>query len=202
MSGQTDIDMDFADRNEALKHLLHIPASMHGRDGNYVRHNSGVYFQNIPINPFTQLASIPYEEADQLGYFKLDFLNNSIYAHVRDGAHLDELLAREPEWSLLDDPEFVEMLAHIHNHFIVVDTIKPKNVTDLAVCLALIRPAKKHLLNKSRAEIDNNIWVPPTDDTYWFKKGHALSYALSITVQMNLIVEQVLSSGNDDAAPL
>jgi hypothetical protein len=202
MSKQTDIDMDFADRNEALKHLPHIPASMNGRDGNYVRHNSGVYFQNIPINPFTELASIPYEEADQLGYFKLDFLNNSIYAHVRDGAHLDQLLAKEPEWSLLEDSEFVEMLAHIHNHFDVVKTIKPQSVTDLAICLALIRPAKKHLLNKSRTEIDNNIWVPPTDDTYWFKKAHAFSYAMSITVQMNLIVEQVLSSGNDNEAQL
>jgi hypothetical protein len=193
----TDIDMDFADRNEALRHLPHIPASMKGRDGNYVRHNSGVYFQNIPVNPFTELASIPYEEAENLGYFKLDFLNNSIYAHVRD----DQLRTQEPEWALLDDPDFVAMLAHIHNHFDVVSTIKPQSVMDLAVCLALIRPAKKHLLNKSRAEIDKNIWVPPTDDTYWFKKGHSLSYALSIAVQMNLIVEQALSSGNNDEEP-
>jgi hypothetical protein len=198
---KTDIDMDFADRNEALRHLPHIPASMTGRDGNFVRHNSGVYFQNIPINPFTELASIPYEEAEDLGYFKLDFLNNSIYAHVRDGVHLEQLRTQEPEWSLLDDPDFVAMLAHIHNHFDVVSSIKPQSVMDLAVCLALIRPAKKHLLNKSRAEIDKNIWVPPTDDTYWFKKGHAISYSLSIAVQMNLIVEQALSSGNNDQAP-
>jgi hypothetical protein len=198
---KTDIDMDFADRNEALRHLPHIPASMNGRDGNFVRHNSGVYFQNIPVNPFTELASIPYEEAEDLGYFKLDFLNNSIYAHVRDGAHLEQLRTQEPEWSLLDDPDFVAMLAHIHNHFDVVSTIKPQSVMDLAVCLALIRPAKKHLLNKSRAEIDKNIWVQPTDDAYWFKKGHAVSYALSIAVQMNLIVEQALSSGNNDEAP-
>lgn len=194
----TDIDMDFADRNEALRHLAHIPASMVGRDGNYVRHNSGVYFQNIPVNPFNELASIPYEDAEKLGYFKLDFLNNSIYAHVKDGAHLEQLRTTEPAWDLLEDPDFVAMLAHIHNHYDVVSTIKPRSIMDLAVCLALIRPAKKHLLNKSRAEIDQNIWVQPTDDAYWFKKGHAVSYAVSIAVQMNLIVEQALSSGNEE----
>lgn len=196
----TDIDMDFADRTTALAVLPHIPASMIGREGTHVRHNSGVYFQNIPVDPFTDLASIPYEDAEDLGYFKLDFLNNSIYAHVRDGAHLEELLQQEPAWDLLEDPEFVQMLAHIHNHYDVVNTIKPQNITDLAICLALIRPAKKHLLNKSRAEIDKEIWVQPVDAAYWFKHAHAVSYAMSIAVQMNLIVEQALNSGNEQEA--
>lgn len=192
----TDIDMDFANRDIALAELAHIPAAIE-KNGEYTRHNSGVYFQNIPINPFTELASIPYQEAEKLGYIKLDFLNNSIYAGVRDGEHLEELRTRTPVWDLLCTSDFVDMLAHVRGHFDIVDTIKPKSVMDLAVCLALIRPGKRHLLNKSRADIDQEIWVPPSDDTYYFKKAHAVSYALSIVVQMNLIVEQALESGDN-----
>jgi hypothetical protein len=196
----TDIDMDFADRTVALAQLPHIPASMIGREGTQVRHNSGVYFQNIPINSFTELASIPYEAAEELGYFKLDFLNNSIYAHVRDGEHLEQLLAQEPAWDLLEDPDFVEMLAHVHNHFDVVNTIKPTSIMDLAVCLALIRPGKKHLLNKPRHEIDAEIWQTPVDGSYHFKRAHAVAYAMTLAVQMNLIVEQALAGSDPEQA--
>jgi hypothetical protein len=189
--------MDFANRDLALAQLAHIPAAIE-KNGEFVRHNSGVYFQNIPINPFTELASIPYQEAEKLGYIKLDFLNNTIYSGVRDGEHLEELRSREPVWDLLCTPDFVDMLAHVRGHFDIVDTIKPRSVMDLAVCLALIRPGKRHLLNKSRTEIDQEIWVPPTDGAYHFKRAHAVAYAVTLVVQMNLIVEQALESSGSE----
>jgi hypothetical protein len=194
---RTDIDIDFANRDLALAELAHIPASIE-KNNAFVRHNSGVYFQNIPVNPFTELASIPYQQAEELGYIKIDFLNNSIYSGVRDEKHLDELCNREPDWEFLESHDFVDMLAHLHGHFDVVDAIKPKNVIDLAICLALIRPGKRHLLNKSRAEIDKEIWIQPSDGTYHFKKSHSLAYAMSIVVQMNLIVEQALESSDNE----
>jgi hypothetical protein len=189
---KTDIDIDFHDRTKALGALPHIPALM-VNNGVAQRHNTGIYFQNIPKDPLTNLASIPYKEAEDMGYFKIDFINNSVYEGVKDAEHLQQLVDTEPEWSLLADAEFVSLLVHIHGHFDIVNTIKPKSVDDLAVVLALIRPGKRHLLNESRATIDAEIWNPPTDGSYFFKKSHSYAYAVSIVMQMNLLTEQALA---------
>ena len=58
----------------------------------------------------------------------------------------------------------------------------------------MIRPGKKHLVGKSWAEIEADVWLKPNDDTYFFKKSHAIAYALTIAVQLNLIVETANSS--------
>lgn len=192
MTIKTDIDIDMRDRTAALRVLPHIPAMM-AHQGKEVRHNTGIYFQNIPTNPLTNLSSLTYDHAEDIGYFKIDFINNSVYEGVRDAQHLDELIAQEPEWALLEDPEFVGLLVHIHDHFDIVNTIKPQSVEDIAVVLALIRPGKRHLLNRPRAEIDADIWNAPSDGTYHFKKAHATAYAVSIVVQMNLLVEKAMA---------
>lgn len=189
----TDIDIDFKNRNDALSVLPHIAASMVNQ-GKSARHNTGIYFQNIPVDPLTGHASIPYAKAEDMGYFKIDLINNSVYENVRDTAHLESLLATEPAWDLLDDPDIVSMLAHIHSHFDVVSAIKPKSVDDLAVVLALIRPGKRHLVGKSRDEIDSEVWIAPSDGSYHFKKSHSFAYAVSIVVQLNAIIEQASQS--------
>ena len=56
------------------------------------KHNTGIYPTEIPHNPVDNCATIDYKEADQRGYFKLDFLNVSIYQDVRDEEHLDHFL--------------------------------------------------------------------------------------------------------------
>jgi hypothetical protein len=33
--------------------------------------------------------------------------------------------------------------------------------------------------------------MKPADDSYYFKKAHAIAYAVSIVVQLNLFCEQV-----------
>jgi hypothetical protein len=189
MTLKTDIDIDLKDRNAALSVLPHIPATM-SHQGKVTRHNTGVYFHNIPVDPLTDQASITYLKAEDMGYFKMDFINNTVYTDIRDSEHLETLLAMEPTWELLDDPDIVSMLVHIHSHFDIVNIIKPKSVEDLSVVLALIRPAKRHLLHKSRAEIDAEIWERPSDGSYHYKKAHAVAYAVSIVVQLNAIVEK------------
>jgi hypothetical protein len=193
MKISTDIDIDFQDRTKALEVLPHIPALMFN-NGKPQRHNTGIYFQNIPTNPLTNIASIQYEAAEDLGYLKIDFINNSIYTGIKDSAHLTKLMNTNPEWDLLADRDFVSLLAHIHSHFHIVDTIKPKSVTDLAIILALIRPGKRYLLNELRSKIDSEIWTPPSDGAYYFKKSHSFSYSLSIVVQMNLLTEQIMKN--------
>jgi hypothetical protein len=186
---QTDIDIDFADRDKALSGLLHVDAITEGKNG-ISRHPTGVYFQEIPTDPITGYAAFDYELAADLGYFKIDFLNNHIYENVRNEAHLDELVKREPEWELLDMPEVVEKLAHIHSHFGVVQTIRPRSIEDLAIILALMRPGKRQLLGKSREEINAEIWTPDNSG-YTFRKSHSLAYALSIVVQLNLLCDSI-----------
>lgn len=70
----SDIDIDFASRDDALKLLKHTSAAIN-RDGNWSKHNTGVYFTDIPKNPLSGYASIDYETAEERGYVKLDFLN-------------------------------------------------------------------------------------------------------------------------------
>jgi hypothetical protein len=193
----TDIDIDFADREKALGGLLHIAAARE-LNGDMVRHQTGVYFQDIPSDPFSGLASIPYKDAADLGYFKIDFLNYSIYDGVRDEDHLVELLNREPEWSLLEDRDIVPNFVHIGDHFGTVQRIKPRSIEDLAVVLALIRPAKRGLMLKPRDQIDREVWVIDPNDKYAFKRGHAIAYAASVVVQMNLLVEQMSAEIEDE----
>lgn len=199
----TDIDIDFADRDSALAGLMHIPASL-GEKVERNRHPTGVYFQNIPTDPITGYASLDYEQAAELGYFKIDFLNNSIYGGVRNEDHLLALINQEPEWDMLDHEAIVAMLAHIHSSFGIVKAIRPRSVEDLAVVLALMRPGKRHLLGESRAEIDAEIWKP-NQDGFVFKRAHAIAYAVSIVVQLNLLCEQTadaIDSGEPSAPAL
>ncbi len=192
----TDIDIDFADSDEALKTIDHVAATMLQRNIP-VRHPSGVYFQDIPIHPVTGRSSLEYTTAEKLGYFKIDFLNQSVYQTVKNEAHLDELMNREPLWELLDEETFVAQLPHIHNHFKVVSSIGPKSIEDLAIVLALIRPGKRHLLNRTRSQINREIW-DSDGDGYQFKKAHAISYAVLIVVQMNIVVDQLMSDESYD----
>lgn len=194
MSNQTDIDIDLFDRDNILSHIRHVPASIEKR-GVYTKHNSGVYVSNIPYDPVTNLASIEYKEAEERGYFKLDFLNNSLYEGVRDEAHLVSLMEQEPVWELFQHEEVVKNLAHVANHIDVLKILKPQSIEQLAEVLAIIRPAKRYLLNETREKIESEVWTKPTDDTYYFKKAHAIAYAVSIVVQINLFCEQVEQNG-------
>ena len=81
-----DVDIDLADRSEILNILDHTPASIL-KDGKYTKHNTGVYLQNIPVMPLEGYSSIDHKRAETEGWFKVDFLNNSIYKDIRNEDH-------------------------------------------------------------------------------------------------------------------
>lgn len=187
-----DVDIDFKDREQALEGLQHITASRYHK-GDLVRHNVGVYFQNITTDPLTGLASIPYKEAEARGYYKVDFLPLNVYKNVRDPAHLDELAAKEPMWEMLEDEQIVQQLFHLSDHFDIVSAYKPQSIMQLAMVLAMIRPGKRHLIGFDWPNVEADIWSPVENDEYVFKKAHAVSYAHVVVVQMNLLLEQALA---------
>jgi len=63
----------------------------------------------------------------------------------------------------------------------------------LAATLAIIRPAKRHLASKDWETIMKEVWIKPTNGEYYFKKAHAVSYAMACVVHMNLLCEQIKS---------
>ena len=182
-----DIDIDFADRNLILSKVKHIPATL--EDGR--KHNTGVYFHNIPYDPFLESASITYKEAEERGYFKVDFLNVGIYKDIRNSQHLEELLNQEPLWDLLEQDDFTSLLFHVNGHGSILRTMKPKSISQLAAVLAMIRPAKRYLIGKDWTTVMNEIWMKPEGEEYFFKKSHAHAYACAVVVQMNLICEKI-----------
>ena len=186
---KTDIDIDTKNRSDLLNLIKHTPAGI-VKDNVIKKHNTGVYVTDIPKDPLQGVSSIDYTEAEDRGYFKLDILNVSIYEDVKDEDHLLKLISAEPDWNLLGHKEIVEQLFHIHNHFDIVSKLKPNSIEDLAAVLAIIRPAKRNLLNESWTTIREKVWEKPQDGTYFFKKSHAVGYALAIVLQLNLLIEK------------
>jgi DNA polymerase III alpha subunit len=182
-----DIDIDFADRTQILEKIEHRVAKLDTGK----KHNTGVYVTEIPHNPVDKLSTIDYETAEDRGYFKLDFLNVSIYKDVRDETHLQELMTKEPLWELLEQKDFVDLVFHLSGHDSLLKQLKPTSVEQLAATLAIIRPAKRHLANETWQTIHKEVWKKPTNSEYYFKKAHAVAYAVSVVVHMNLICEQV-----------
>lgn len=193
-----DVDIDFKDREAALDGLLHIPASRLEK-GDLIRHNVGVYFQSIPTDPLTGLASIPYKEAEARGYYKVDFLPLNVYKGVETPGHLDRLVAIEPMWEMLEDEVIVQQLFHLRDHFDIVSAYKPRSIMQLAIVLALIRPGKRHLIGFDWPQVEADIWSNTDNDEYTFKKAHAVSYAHVVVVQMNLLLEQAMEEPVDGA---
>jgi DNA polymerase III alpha subunit len=153
------------------------------------KHKTGVYFHAIPEHPVTGHASLDYKKAEDRGYFKIDCLNVNIYKEVKSEQELVELMIQEPDWDMLKDPKLVENLFHLNGHYNIVSKLEPKTIEQLAAVLAIIRPAKRYLMHKEWSDIVKEVWVKPTDGSYFFKKSHAVAYAQAIVVQMNLLTK-------------
>jgi len=182
-----DIDIDFADRSIILNKIQHRVAKLDTGK----KHNTGVYATEIPHNPIDNLSTVEHKTAEDRGYFKLDFLNVSIYKDVESEKHLKELMERTPIWQLLEHKDFVDKVFHLSGHDSLLQQLKPTSVQQLAATLAIIRPAKRYLANESWERIMDEVWLKPTNGDYFFKKAHAFAYAMSVIVHMNLICEQV-----------
>lgn len=187
-----DVDIDFFDRDGVLKLFKHTPATIE-KDDKVEKHKTGVYFHAVPEHPVTGHASIDYKKAEDRGYFKIDMLNVNIYKQVKSEQELVELMIQEPDWDMLKDATVVEQLFHLNGHFKIVSQLEPRTIEQLAAVLAIIRPAKRHLMYKDWTDIMKEVWVRPSDGSYFFKKSHAVAYAQAIVVQMNLITRDKYS---------
>jgi len=190
-----DIDIDFADRKLALDKFKHATASIND-NGTFKKHNTGVYCTSVPHNPITGLCTVDYKEAEARGYFKIDFLNVSVYDGVKDRGHLLKLMNTEPIWDLLLEDDFTSKLFHVNGHGGILREVKPQSIEQLAAVLAMIRPAKRYLIGQDWKKVEEEVWLKPEGDEYYFKKAHAVAYAHVIVVQMNLICEDLSALSN------
>jgi hypothetical protein len=184
-----DIDIDLADREQLLKLIRATPARQ-TTQGQVRRHNSGVYVTDIPYDPVNECASIDYETAEELGYFKIDLLNMSVYQLINSPEHYEEMVAKDPPWERLwTDPDWAKQLVHVGNYSSLLTEMKPDSIPRLAALISIIRPGKAHLQNKSWAEVFANVWDGDNSKGFVFKKSHAISYAMLVTLHMNLLSE-------------
>jgi len=189
MKFNSDIDIDLGDRDKLLSLIHHTPASI--RKNNQIKkHPTGIYITDIPYDPVNSMSALDYDIAEQRGYLKLDILNVHVYNQVKDDKHLLELMT-EPNWSKLYDRKFVEQLIHLSNHYnSIVKMPEPINsIPRLAMFLAIIRPAKKHLIGKIWSEVAKTVWEKE-ENSYIFKKSHSLSYAWLVAIHMNILEKQ------------
>jgi hypothetical protein len=183
-----DIDIDLKPDFKPERVFKNIvPASM-VENGELKKHLVGVYLQAIPKDPFTKLAAIPYKEADDFGFKKVDMLHLSLLEPFESKDEVKYFMHKRPNWALLDDREFVEKLFHLAKQFDIVYRIKPKSVMAIADVLALIRPGKLILVDKyirnpeaCRAELYTK--RNPSD----LRKAHAVAYAHNVVIHMNLL---------------
>ena len=158
-------------------------------------HPCGVHPSTIPDDPLSGLSAIPYKDAEALGFFKLDFLHLNVYNYFESREQIEELLKIDPQWDLLKSPSVCKQLfQNLGKHFDIVHDVQPQSIQEMADVIALIRPGKRYLLKTyldrgSREYARKKLYERPTgeDAAYYFKKSHAIAYALVIVLQLHLI---------------
>lgn len=190
-----DIDIDFKPSFDPRTVLPQaVPASM-VREDDLAKHPCGHYLQNIPVDEITGWSAIPYEEAEVMGYFKIDFLHLSVLDYFESKQEIRTLLKVEPDWDLLLDEEQVQKLFQISKHAVVLSQVKPRSIQELADVIALIRPNKRHLLadyRRDKKKTRPSLYRQSGDDKSSFKRSHSVAYAMTIVLQLHLIKAGVL----------
>jgi hypothetical protein len=187
-----DIDIDLADRDQLLQ-LIHVTPARQLHQGQVRRHNSGVYATDIPYDPVNACAAMDYEQAEQLGYFKIDLLNMSVYQLIASPEHYQAMLTAEPPWKRLwQDTEWAKQLVHVGNYTELLKTMRPDSIPRMAAFISIIRPGKAHLQNRSWTEVFESVWDSDDSRGFVFKKAHALGYSKLVALHMNLISQHVL----------
>ena len=196
-----DVDLDVSDRDKALASLRqYIQASQINNDRVMVPHNTGIYFQKIPVDPVTGLASFPYKEAEELGYFKVDIIPNHVYDLVESNEELDALLEAPVDWSWFLDKRFFEaednryQLTHLAKYHHLCEMYPPQSVEDIACLIAVIRPRKKYLVGEPWDIIKTVVWQKlDTEDSkhYFFKKSHAVAFGVLVILHAQLIARHL-----------
>ena len=188
-----DIDIDTPSSFNPLDIFPNWIKASQIQSGEYKPHPCGVYSQNIPKEYISGLAAIPYKEAEELGFYKLDFLHNNVYDMFTSKEEIDALIEIEPNWDILLMPSEQVKLFQLSKHGDVLNQVRPKSIEDLADTIALIRPGKRVFLDlylKNKQEARKILYAKT--DGYYFKKSHAHAYALVIVLQLHLISEGIM----------
>ena len=186
-----DIDLDLANRDQLLK-LINATPARQIHQGQVRRHNSGVYVTDIPWDPVNACAAVDYETAEQLGYFKIDLLNMSVYQLIQDPDHYEQMLSSEPPWARLwTDPEWSQQLVHIGNYTELLKSMKPDSIPRMAAFISIIRPGKAHLQNLPWDQVFASVWDGDDSRGFVFKHAHAIGYAALVALHMNLLSQPV-----------
>lgn len=184
-----DVDIDVPSNFDAMKVFPKWTRASVVRDGKLTPHPCGVYPQQISKDPISGLSAIPYSEAEELGFLKVDFLHVSAYNNFKSREEIETLSRLEPEWSLLQLPSTWPKLFQLSKHGDLLIAAKPNGIIEVADCMALIRPGKKTLIGlytKNKEQARRALFAK--DDTgYSFKKSHAYAYALVVKLQLHLI---------------
>ena len=182
-----DIDIDLANRDQLLKLIDVTPARMHYQ-GQVRKHASGVYPTDIPYDPVYDCATIQFQTAEQLGYFKIDLLNMSVYQLVKSPEHYEQMLAQEPPWERLwTDNAFAGRIVHIGGSIHLLKSMRPDSIPRMAAFISVIRPGKAHLQNRPWPEVFESVWDGDDSKGFVFKKSHSISYAALVALHMNLL---------------
>jgi len=182
-----DIDIDVPDRAAVLALIQHTPARLES-GGTVRRHNSGVYVTDIPQDPVHGCAALDYETAEARGYFKLDFLNMSVYQLIQSPEHYEQLLTREPDWHRLwTEPDWASQLVHVGKYVDLLEVMRPDSIPRMAAFISIIRPGKAHLQRRPWTEVFASVWDGDDSRGYTFKKSHAVSYSALVALHMNIL---------------
>jgi hypothetical protein len=183
-----DIDIDIVDTVDLEKVFPEFRRASRVDKGALKPHPCGGYFETIPLDPLTNLAAIPFKDAEALGYVKVDFLHLSLLSKFTSKEEIHTLINREPDWSLMEDENIVRQLFQLNNSWEFVSAIKPKSIEEVADTIAIIRPDKRHLLNQyidNKESTRKKLYRTSADDKSTFRRSHALAYALTVVLQLN-----------------
>lgn len=182
-----DIDIDLRPDFDPDKIFKVVHASMN-ESGKLRKHPAGVYYQSVPVDSETNLSAIPYKEAEDVGFFKIDLLHLNLLTKFKSKAQMRSLIKQEPDWTLLESEKIVKGLFHIGNHFDIIEKVRPTSVAQLSDILALIRPGKRNLLDeyvKNPDAIRPELYTKRINSD--MRKSHTIPYALLIVLQLHLI---------------
>lgn len=182
-----DVDIDTASSFEPLDIFPEAILASRVENRKFKKHPCGVYFQNVPKDKITGMSAIPYKEAEELGFMKLDFLHLTIYDNFASRREIEVLVDTDPNWDLLGRKDIVEQLFQLSNHWDVVERIKPRDVNTIADTLSIIRPGKRILLDRYiRGQVTREELYKQDTNGYTFKRSHAIGYAHVIKLQLHL----------------
>lgn len=185
-----DIDIDVAPGTK--REQYGVRAIIYDGEKQHIKpHPSGHYVEcGMPKDVFTGQATIDYETAEAWGFNKVDLLINSSYGMFTSKDEVRKLVAKEPDWTLLELDEYLECMPQIYNARTIIRDIKPKSIEDLADVLALMRPGKIELLEtykKDKAFAREMLYTKTTK--VYFKRSHAIAYASMLVCFLNKLEE-------------